>query len=205
MYDYLITVIVSVANKFLMNNFRQFLERKIMLTEGEWILFASKLIREEYPAKTSILKKQQTEKYISFIEKGAVRFFLHKEEVELTFAFIFENELVCAYDSFLTQTPSLYSAETLSPTVVWRFSYETLQELYSSFPKSNILGRIASEEIYLKKAKREISFLIDTAEERYLKLFSERPNLIKDIPLKYLASYIGISPQALSRIRRRIT
>ena len=188
-----------------MNRFRNFLEQKTKLTESEWEFFASKLIREEFPPKTAILKKGETEKHISFIEKGAVRFFIPKEESELTFAFIFDNELVCAYDSFLTQTPSLYSAETLSPTVIWRFSYDTLQELYKGLPKSNIIGRIASEEIYLKKAKRELSFLIDTAEERYLKIFTDRPNLLQEIPLKYIASYIGVTPQALSRIRKRIT
>ncbi|NBA86725.1 cyclic nucleotide-binding domain-containing protein [Emticicia sp. CRIBPO] len=188
-----------------MNTFRDFLEQKIKLTENEWTFFTSGLVRQEFPSKKIILKKGETEKYISFIEKGSVRFFVPNDESELTFAFIFENDLVCAYDSFLTQTPCQYAAETLTPTVIWRFSYDTLQKLYSELPVSNIIGRIASEEIYLKKAKRELSFLLDSAEERYLRIFTERPNLLKEIPLKYIASYIGISPQALSRIRKRIT
>ncbi|HEY0749771.1 MAG TPA: hypothetical protein VGD26_01370 [Chitinophagaceae bacterium] len=68
-----------------------------------------------------------------------------------------------------------------------------------------MIGRKASEDLFLKKSKRELSLLNDTAEERYLKLFSEQLHLIKQIPLKYIASYIGITPQALSRIRKRIS
>jgi len=59
--------------------------------------------------------------------------------------------------------------------------------------------------MYLRKSKRELSLLSQTAEERYLSLFSDRPKLLKQIPLKYIASYIGVTPQALSRIRKRIT
>ncbi len=59
--------------------------------------------------------------------------------------------------------------------------------------------------MYLIKSKRELSLLSKTAEERYLNLFSDRPQLIKHVPLKYIASYIGVTPQALSRIRKRIT
>ena len=68
-----------------------------------------------------------------------------------------------------------------------------------------MIGRRASEELFLKKSKRELSLLRDSAEERYLNLFEERPELLREIPLKYIASYIGVTPQALSRIRRRIS
>ena len=188
-----------------MEQFKAYLNSIVTLTDSEWEIFASKLIREELPRKKTILKSGHVEKYISFVEKGTIRFFSYKGENERSFAFIFENEFVCAYDSFLTQTPSLYSAETLTPTVLWRFSYETLQWLYKEMPVSNVIGRVASEEIYLKKARRELSILLESAEERYLNLMTERPLLFQRIPLKYIASYIGISPQALSRIRNRIT
>ena len=69
----------------------------------------------------------------------------------------------------------------------------------------NTLGRLSSERLFLIKSKREQSLLNETAEERYLNLFKERPNLIQQIPLKYIASYIGVTAQALSRIRKRIS
>ena len=188
-----------------MEQFKEYLNRIVKLTDSDWEIFAAKLIREELPKKKIILKNGQVEKYISFVEKGTLRFFASKGENERIFAFIFENEFACAYDSFLTQTPGLYNVETLTPTVLWRFPYETLQWLYKEIPVSNVIGRIVSEEIYLKKARRELSILLESPEERYLNLMAERPYLFQRIPLKYIASYIGISPQALSRIRNRIT
>ena len=88
---------------------------------------------------------------------------------------------------------------------MWRISVKDLQEVYKETENGNLIGRRMAENMFLIKSKREISLLNKTAEERYLDLFSERPKLLKQIPLKYIASYIGVTPQALSRIRKRIT
>lgn len=188
-----------------MNNLKDILTQKLNITTDEWDYFSSLLTRKELTKSSLLLSKGEIEKHISFIEEGSIRFYVPYEESDLTFSFIFENDFSCAYDSFLTQTPSLYNAESLTKSVLWQLSYENLQKLYLTLPKSNILGRLLTEEIYLKKAKRELSLLTQTPEERYLDLFTLRPNLIKNIPLKYIASYIGITPQALSRIRKRIS
>ncbi|MEM9078487.1 MAG: Crp/Fnr family transcriptional regulator, partial [Bacteroidota bacterium] len=76
---------------------------------------------------------------------------------------------------------------------------------YKKTESGNIIGRRMAEKMFLIKSKREIALLSKTAKERYLDLFQERPKLLKQIPLKYIASYIGVTPQALSRIRKRIT
>lgn len=146
----------------------------------------------------------QIDNHLSFMEKGIVRYYIPKEETELTFEFAFENSFVNAYDSFLKRTPSIYTIETLADTTLWRLTYHDLQYIYAETEIGNMIGRYAAEELYLKKSKREKSLLNETAEERYLKLFEEQPHLIQQIPLRYIASYIGITPQALSRIRKRI-
>lgn len=185
---------------------RAYFEKIAPITDRDWELFSANLIRAEFPKKTSLLKMGEVENYISFIEKGVVRFFLPKSvDKEITFAITFENELVCAYDSFLKQCPSEYFVETITPTTLIRFDRRLLQKMYVEIPLSNTIGRILSEEIFLIKAKRELLFLKYSPLQRYLNLFEEKPRLIKDIPLKYLASYIGITPQALSRIRKRIS
>lgn len=188
-----------------MQKIREYFEQITPLSEQEWQLFASKLIRREFPKKTLLLKLGQKENYLSFIETGVVRFFIPKEENDLTFGFSFANAFVSAYDYFLTQTPSTYQLETLTNAILWRISYQDLQTIYKETLVGNMIGRFASEDLFLKKSKRELSLLNDTAEQRYLKLFTEQPHLIQQIPLKYLSSYIGITPQALSRIRRRIS
>ena len=175
------------------------------MDDDDWAAFSSRLVRSEYPKKATLLAVGQTERYLSFLEEGAVRLYIPQEDHDLTFGFCFEKEFVSAYDSFLRQAPSTYALETMAETLLWRISYEDLQQVYALTQVGNQIGRAAAEHLFLIKAEREQSLLNETAQERYLSLFEKRPQLIRDVPLKYLASYIGITPQALSRIRKRIS
>lgn len=83
-------------------------------------------------------------------------------------------------------------------------TYNDLQSVYKSTQIGNLIGRLTAEDLFLIKSKREQNLLNLTAEQRYLKLFKERPELLESIPLKYISSYIGITAQALSRIRKRL-
>lgn len=187
-----------------MNEIRKFVDRISPMNDSDWNFFSSKLKRVELGKNTAVLKMGKVEKHLSFISKGIVRYYLPKEEADVTFGFLFQNEFVTAYDSLLTQTPSKYQIETLTETILWQITNEDLQEVYKNTENGNLIGRKMAENRYLIKSKRELSLLSKTAEERYLDLFSERPQLLQQIPLKYIASYIGVTPQALSRIRKRI-
>ena len=79
-----------------------------------------------------------------------------------------------------------------------------MQEVYQQTQIGNLIGRLTAERLFLIKSKREQNLLNLSAEERYMNLFKERPELIKVIPLKYISSYIGVTAQALSRIRKRV-
>ncbi|WP_103069505.1 Crp/Fnr family transcriptional regulator [Aquimarina sediminis] len=188
-----------------MNQIREYFEKIVTLSDNDWKIFSSKLTKSHYPKKATLLRVGQIEKHLSFIEKGSIRFFIPKEENDITFGFYFENQFISAYNSFITQTPSTYQTETLTETILWKITHKDLQEIYNQTEIGNKIGRKIAENIFLTKSKREQSLLNDTAEERYIKLLTEQPYLIRKIPLKYLASYIGITPQALSRIRKRIS
>jgi CRP-like cAMP-binding protein len=187
-----------------MEQIRKYFEKTFMLTDKDWQIFSSKLTKQEFSKKHVLLKVGQVENYLSFVETGIIRFYIPKEENDLTFTFTFDNNFVSGYDSFLTQRPSIYHVETLTKTTLWRLTYNDLQTIYDETEIGNTIGRQASEDLFLKKSKRELSLLNETAEQRYLNLFTEQPELIEKIPLKYIASYIGVTPQALSRIRKRI-
>lgn len=189
-----------------LQNFRRFIEQISPITDKDWTFFSSKLVEREISKKTIFLKLGAVENHISFIEKGIVRLFIPKEdpEKEITFGFCGHNEFISAYDSFLTQRPSLYQLETLTDCTLWSISHHNLQQVYKQTQIGNHIGRLTAERLFLLKSKREQSLLQDTAEERYLSLLKNRPTLFKTVPLKYLASYIGVTPQALSRIRKRI-
>ncbi|MFD2742596.1 MULTISPECIES: Crp/Fnr family transcriptional regulator [Sphingobacterium] len=187
-----------------MDALRKYFQNFVAITDEEFELFYSKLIPSHFAKKSIILQKGEVENYLSFIEKGTVRFNIPKIDHDLTFGFAFENSFVSAYDSFLTQLPATYNIESINETILWRISYQDLEAIYQKTQIGDRIGRKVAETIYLKKMKREISLLEDTASTRYLDLLREQPELVRNIPLKYLASYIGIRPQSLSRIRRTI-
>ena len=188
-----------------MDKLKNLLQSIANISEVDWIYFSSKLERVTFSKKEIILSKNQTENYLSFVESGILRMFVPKPENDITFGFVFKNSFISAYDSFLTQAPCEYSIEALSPTIIWRLTFNDLNDIYQKTSIGNEIGRKCAENLFLIKSKRELSLLTHSAEERYLNLFCERPELIKQIPLKYIASYIGVTPQALSRIRKRIS
>ncbi len=189
-----------------MKQIKAYLDQIAAISQVDWDFFVSRLQRRVIKKKTIFLELNSIENHISFIESGVVRLFIPKEnpEKEITFGFSFKDQFVSAYDSFLTQTPSAYQLQALTDTTILSITYADLQEVYKQTQIGNLIGRLTAERLFLIKSKREQNLLNLTAEERYLKLFKERPELLKVIPLKYISSYIGVTAQALSRIRRRV-
>ncbi|MGC1632671.1 MAG: Crp/Fnr family transcriptional regulator [Gelidibacter sp.] len=189
-----------------MKQIKKYLDQIATISQADWEFFTSKLIRRVIPKKAIFLKLNEVENYISFIESGVVRLFIPKEDPdkEITFGFSFKDQFISAYDSFLTRKPSAYQLQALTETTVLSITYDDLQAVYKTTQIGNLIGRLAVERLFLIKSSREQNLLNLNAEERYLKLFKERPELLKVIPLKYISSYIGVTPQALSRIRKRI-
>ncbi len=188
-----------------MHRLRAYIEQIASVSDKDWELFSSCLFKQDFSKKQQILKVGQIENHISFIEEGMVRVFIPKEdpEKEITFGFSFKYEFISAYDSFISREPSQYQLEALSNCVVWSISYEDLQNVYNQTSIGNLIGRLTAERLFLIKSNREQSLLNESAEQRYFNLFNTRPELFESIPLKYIASYIGITPQALSRIRKK--
>ena len=189
-----------------MQQIKAYLDKIATISNKDWEFFTSKLQRRVIPKKAVFLKLNDIEQHISFIESGVVRLFIPKEnpEKEITFGFSFEDQFVSAYDSFLTQKPSAYQLQALTETTILSITYNDLQAVYKTTQIGNLIGRLTAERLFLLKSKREQNLLNLTAEERYMKLFKERPELLKVIPLKYISSYIGVTAQALSRIRKRL-
>lgn len=189
-----------------MKQIKNYLDQIATISPSDWEFFTSKLIRRVIPKKAIFLKLNEVENYISFIESGAVRVFIPKEdpEKEITFGFSFKDQFISAYDSFLTRKPSAYQLQALTETTILCITYDDLQAVYKTTQIGNLIGRLTAERLFLIKSSREQYLLNLSAEERYMKLFKERPELLKIIPLKYISSYIGVTPQALSRIRKRV-
>ena len=100
-----------------MHRIKAFLGKSIELTNEDWEIFSSKFERKEFPKRTLLLKVGQIENYLSFIDKGIVKFYIPREENDLTFVFAFDDWFMSAYDSFLNREPCIYNVETLTDTI----------------------------------------------------------------------------------------
>jgi len=183
---------------------REYLEKLVPICDKDWAVFSTKFEKQVFKKNSLIIRSGDVENYLSFIETGMLRFWIEVGDKEITFDFAFEKSFFSAYLSFLTRDTTNWNIQAITPIVLWRISYTDLHLIYEQTVVGEKIGRLAAEDLFIKAAKRKIDLLTYTAEELYLILFKEQPHLIQNIPLKYLASYIGVTPQALSRIRSRI-
>ncbi|KMQ66501.1 CarD family transcriptional regulator [Chryseobacterium angstadtii] len=185
----------------------EYLRANFEITEADWEIIASKMVEKRFKKKDILLAPGEQENLLSFLSKGMLRFFIPTEEDkdnDITYDFMFEKKFFSADESFLTRTPSLYGIEALSDIILYQFTYDDLQDIYKKTGTADRIGRIAHERLFLERSHRLYTFLRFSAKERYENLLKENPTLIQEIPQKYIASYLGITPQALSRIRRQI-
>jgi CRP-like cAMP-binding protein len=188
-----------------MDSFFKVMTSIIEIDETDKTLIASLLKPKEIEKGTILLRQGDVEKSVAFIEYGIFRHYtIARDGKDISLLFTFENWFVGEMSSFLTQSPSYYFIEALTDAKIWQLSYDNLQKLYLHTTVGNKLGRIMMEQLYIRKAERERNLLMMNAEERYLDLIRQAPHILQNIPLKYIASYLGITPQALSRIRKNI-
>lgn len=118
--------------------------------------------------------------------------------------FVFPNNFICSYTSFLTQIPSEIQTKAITDCEIEYFFKEDLENAYAKSIVANQFGRFVTEQFFISKLKRENDFLTKTAKEIYVNLLQERPEIIEKIPINKIAKYLGIHPESLSRIRAEI-
>lgn len=178
---------------------------KLGFSENDLSAFLSCIKSRKFSANELIISSGQLEKYLSFIDTGIVRYYVIVNDKEITFDFTFKNSFYCAYDSFYSRKKTDIYIQAITDCQLYSISYDNLQMLYEKCETAKRLGRLATEQLLEKKVKRELNLLTKTPQQRYEKLLNEQPKYIQQIPLKYLASYIGVVPETLSRIRKRIS
>jgi CRP-like cAMP-binding protein len=187
--------------------YREKIKNLIIFSDEEWYVFAGflkvkKLKRNEYFVETG-----KTCKEIGFIVKGAVRFCNVVDGKEVTGYFSFENNFVTALKSYLTGEPCLYDIKTLEDTFFVTISKKSMQAMMDQpllACKTERFGRLISEKFNILFEDRLKSFIVKTPEERYLDLLESGKDIVKRIPVQYIAQFIGITPVSLSRIKKRI-
>jgi CRP-like cAMP-binding protein len=164
------------------------------------LLKDTRLVKSDF-----FLKQGEKCRYLGFMKKGTIRcFYINDQGREINFGFYFENEFFTDYESILCDTISNMNVQALEDCEILLLSKEDLQKLYDKEAYWQKFGRMMSEKIYLDAKKRIDDLLCFSPENRYLNLLKKEPLLFQKIAQKYIASYLGVTEQSLSRIRSRI-
>ena len=140
-------------------------------------------------------------KTIYFIKRGVARIYYFKDGIDITESFFFENSIIARVESLFTGKPSRKAIQILEDAEIIAINANLLFKLYDTFPETERLFRKIFEAAYVETVNRIEGIQFHSAEERYNALLSEAPNVLMKVPLKYVASYLGITQVSLSRIR----
>ena len=138
---------------------------------------------------------------IYFIEKGLVRGYYFEDGKEITNWFAQEQEFATSFYAFITNTTTNENIQALEDCILIEIPFSALQNLYTNFHETERLGRIITENYYIKLEERILSLQFKTAKERYQKFALSKPTLLQRASLGQIASYLGITQETLSRIR----
>lgn len=151
------------------------------------------------------LAEGQICKHVGFIVKGLMRYYINHDGEDKTYDFAQEKNFICNNESFIPQTPSTKIIQALEDCEIFQISYDDLQIFYKSIRQGERFGRLVIEQVFIKTLKDLASFYSDTPEYRYEKFIQNHPDLQQRISQYHIASYVGVKPQSLSRIRKRIS
>jgi len=182
----------------------QSISKFIALDTNEQNYFVSKLEFRKFRKKEILVQEGDSCNHVFFINKGCIRYYYTVDGKENTAQFFFENGWYTDFDSFLSGKPTRLNIQALERTEILMLSAKNMHEIYDEIPKFERLGRQMAENAFLGIRQRNEMLENLTAEERYLALMKERPKVFERIPQHYIASYLGIQPESLSRIRKRI-
>ena len=182
---------------------RQTLETQQALSDTDWLAFQSCLQPKTYAKNEPLLNRGQICRGIWFIAVGAVRSYVSKDGTDVHTGFSFETNFATAYESLTRQEPSAVTIVALEATETIYFGRDDLIKLYQKVPTLMQLGRIVLENVVVQQQQYAALFTQYSPTERYAHLLQQHPQIIQRVPVQYIASYLGIARETLSRIRQK--
>ena len=164
--------------------------------------------RMEAPAKTILLHEGKRSQHYIFIEKGCVRTWFNHQGNEKTAQFFFEQEGLFSFDSFVNNVPSLFTIETIEPSIIHLLPKKYVIQLLDDLSQEPGFTQMMLQMFARRQThyiNEFVSFIRDTPEQRYQNLLKERPHIIRRVPQHFIASYLGVSKVHLSRIKAKLS
>jgi len=186
-----------------MKTLKQFIQNYTDLPDDDWIIISNAFERKEFQKNELILEEGSVCRYFYFLEEGLIRFFLLNDGNDITKFFTVAPYCFTSNDSFRNQNQAVENIQALEKTVVWQITLKQANDLlelksWNTFTRKFVHEVQSHIEELLMESKNE------TAENRYLNLLKKYPDLIQKIQLKHLSTFLGIAPQSMSRIRKKI-
>jgi len=180
-----------------------FISKYVSLTEDEKNTIISLNTFRTFKKDTILLKEGQNSNEAYFVLKGGIRTYYMIDGVEKTTAFYTEMEALTPH-CVINKSPSAYYISCIEDSIITISTPEMEVEIFEKFPKFESMCRVLSEEVLAKQQINFDEFKTSSPEQRYRKLLQSRPDLIQRVPQHQLASYLGIKPESLSRLRARV-
>jgi len=159
--------------------------------------------KKECPKKSWLLNEGDVSEYLLFIKRGCVRSWVNNDGNDITFQFFFEGSFVSSFESLWRRQPSLFNLETIEPSILHMIHRDDLFTAVKNFPVlKDAINELLCCRLYHYQ-KLFLSRIQNTPKRRYEELLRESPEIFKRVPHHYIASYLGITPVSLSRIRNK--
>jgi len=182
---------------------KKYIKKFVDLPDPDWARIEERLSLQSYGPETLLLEQGKICRNLYFLEKGLLRFFVWREGRDVTKFFTQAPYCFTSQQSFTKEIPARESIATLEDSLIWTLSREDAFDLFR-LPSWNTFVRLLIQEVQSNTEDILEELQNITAEERYLRLLEEEADLVSRVPLKYLASYLGIAAQSLSRIRKKL-
>ncbi len=179
------------------------IEKTVGIDAEEKKLIAKLFKEKEYRKGEYFLREGAVCRYVGFIIRGIMRYYINADGEDKTYGFGKELDFVCNNESFIPQKPSVQRIQALENCKLLVISYDNLQLFYQGIKNGERFGRIIIEQVFIQTLQGLNSFYTDSPELRYEKFIKDYPDLLQRIPQYYIASFVGVKPQSLSRIRKR--
>ncbi len=188
-----------------MQNLLKYITSKRTLTKNEIHLLEERFITEEVPAQTELLKAGKIERYVYFLSTGIVKGYQNLDGKIVVQHLVPEQDFFTSLDSFMSQTPSLDYYETIRDCKLVKISKPDFDFLQLNTSFWNDFVKNVTNDHLSCKLERVKDFQVLTAKERYVKFINQHPKLALHVSVDNMASFLGMEPQSLSRIRKQIT
>jgi len=186
------------------NKLKQYCEQTVPLLDTELDLIDNYFEEKTLKKKAFLLQDDKVCDFIAFISEGSIRHFHIKDGAEKTCDISFDNSWVTDFQSLTYDTVAKMNLQAMEVTKVFVIKKQNLYNLYKECSKYETFGRLMTEQVAMRATEIAMSLSSDKPEERFQNLIKKQPDLFQRVPQKYIANFLGVSPESLSGIRNRI-